>query len=240
MGLPSLVLFARAPEPGRVKTRLAARLTARGAADLYAAFLEDAGRSYLAAGRWRSVLYAEPGPLDPLLAPLFPAPWLGEAQESGDLGQRLRAAFEREFVRGAPVVLAVGSDHPTLPRRRLEQAFTVIEGGADAVLIPAEDGGYCAIGLAAGAPAGEVFRDIPWSTAGVLATTVERLAGSAIRHRVLRAGYDVDRPEDLDRLRRDLSGRDPGEDGYPLATARVLRIGLAEIPAETARLRGSE
>jgi uncharacterized protein len=240
MSLPSLVLFARAPAPGRVKTRLSARLTAHGAADLYRAFLVDAGRSYLSPGGWQSVLYAEPGPLDPLLAPLFPAPWRGEAQAGGDLGQRLREAFGREVARGAPAVLAVGSDHPTLPRRELEEAFLALEEGAEAVVIPAEDGGYCAIGLGAGAPAGEVFRDVPWSTADVLATTISRFESLGLRHRVLRGGYDVDRPEDLDRLRRDLAGRDPGEADYPSATARALGIGLAGSPVENARLRGNE
>jgi rSAM/selenodomain-associated transferase 1 len=227
MGLPSLVLFARAPEPGRVKT------------GLYRAFLEDAARAYPAPDSWRSVLYADPGPLDPLLAPLFPAPWLGEAQAAGDLGRRLREAFEREFARGAPAVLAIGSDHPALPRESLARAFAAMARGDGAVLIPAEDGGYCAIGLSAGVPAAEVFREVPWSTAAVLATTLERLVASGIRHRVLPGGYDVDRPEDVDRLSRELAARDPREEGYPVATARALGVRNA-VRVETATRREPE
>jgi rSAM/selenodomain-associated transferase 1 len=236
MALPSLLLFARAPEPGRVKTRLLERLTAEGAAELYRAFLEDAGRAYLAPGRWESVLCAEPSPSDPRLVPLFPEPWRGETQQGGDLGDRLHRAFDREFSRGAPAALAVGSDHPALPRGRLVAAFAELAAGARAVLVPAEDGGYCAIGLAAGVAAGEVFRGVPWSTANVLATTLDRLEGLGLRPRLLPAAYDVDRPEDIDRLRLDLAGRDPGEEGFPVATARALGVGAG--PAGPARGTG--
>jgi rSAM/selenodomain-associated transferase 1 len=235
MPLPSLLLFARAPEAGKVKTRLAARLTADGATELYRAFLEDAGRAYLAPARWESVLCAEPSPLDPGFASLFPDPWRGERQEGGDLGDRLRRAFEREFARGAPAVVAVGADHPALPRGRLAAAFEELAAGNRAVLVPAEDGGYCAIGLTAGIASGEVFRDVPWSTSSVLPTTLERLEGLGVRHRLLPAGYDVDRPEDVDRLRRELALRDPAEEDYPAATARALRIGVGDGPAGAAR-----
>jgi rSAM/selenodomain-associated transferase 1 len=224
MTLPSLLLFARAPVPGRVKTRLLERLTADGAAELYRAFLEDAAYAYLAPAQWESVLCAEPSPLDPRLEPLFPDPWRGEAQEGSDLGDRLRRAFAREFARGAPAVLAVGSDHPALPRGRLVEAFAGLAAGTRAVVVPAEDGGYCAIGLAAGVPADEVFREVPWSTPNVLAATLERLKGLGVRPRLLPFGYDVDRPEDVDRLRLDLARRDPCEEDYPFATARALKI----------------
>jgi rSAM/selenodomain-associated transferase 1 len=236
MALPILLLFARVPESGRVKTRLLERLTADGAAELYRAFLEDAGRAYLAPGRWESVLCAEPSPRDPRLVPLFPEPWRGEAQQGGDLGDRLRRAFEREFARGSPAVLAVGSDHPSLPRGRLVTAFAELAGGTRAVLVPAEDGGYCVIGLAAGVAVREVFRGIPWSTSNVLATTLDRLEGLGLRPRLLPAAYDVDRPEDVDRLRLDLARRDPGEEDFPVATARALRVGAG--PAGPARGAG--
>ncbi len=230
MALPSLVLFARVPEPGRVKTRLAPRLTEQGAVALYCAFLEDAGRVYRRPALWRSVLCAEPDPFDRLFDRCFPEPWIREAQAPGDLGERLAHAFHREFRRGAPAVVAVGSDHPALSRGRLEEAFTELSSGNLAVLIPAEDGGYCAIGLDAGAPVREVFRGVPWSTAAVLDRTVERLEGAGIPYRVLESAYDVDRPEDLDRLRQDLATRDVAAEDFPSATARALAI-LSQRPA---------
>ena len=222
---PSLVLFARVPVAGRVKTRLAPRLTDEGALRLYRAFLEDAARLYGAVEAWDPVLAAEPDPDAPELAALFPAPWRREAQRPGGLGERLAAAFAREFARGAPAAIAVGSDHPALSRRTVAEALARV-GGGGAAAIPAEDGGYCAIAFSADAPWKEALRDVPWSTAAVLDTTRRRLADCGVELSMLPAGYDVDRPEDLDRLRRDLSARDPQSPDFPTATARAL----AELP----------
>jgi hypothetical protein len=219
----TLVLFARAPEPGRVKTRLAPLLTEKGAARLYHAFLEDAARAYLAPEIWSSVLAAEPDPEHPLLAPLFPPPWRRIAQNGESLGARLRAVFEGEFVRGAAAVLAVGSDHPALPAERLQGAFEEIRRGADAAVIPAEDGGFCAIALSSRAASARIFEDIPWSSASVLAVTLQRLAGAGLSVAILDPAYDVDRPEDIERLRGDLCGVSQDGPDYPRATARALR-----------------
>jgi hypothetical protein len=220
--LPSLVLFARTPAPGRVKTRLVPPLSQEDALRLYLAFLEDAAAISAAPGRWSSVLEAEPDPDDPALAALFPPPWRRRKQAPGDLGERLTEAFEREFSAGAPAAVALGSDHPAMAKRLLEEAFSRLELGGKAVIIPAEDGGYCAIGLAAGVPVREVFLEIPWSTPFVLSATRMRLAALGLEEAVLEPTYDVDRPEDLDRLRRDLARRDPEGRDYPRATGRLL------------------
>ncbi|HSS45565.1 MAG TPA: DUF2064 domain-containing protein, partial [Thermoanaerobaculia bacterium] len=131
--LPRLVLFARAPRAGQVKTRLAPLLTEQGAARLYRAFLEDAARSYLEPGAWDSVLAADPDADDPLFVELFGAPWRRHSQASGDLGARLAYAFQQEFSRGASRVLAVGSDHPALRRRVVEEAFRLLADADQAV-----------------------------------------------------------------------------------------------------------
>ncbi|MDQ2869203.1 MAG: TIGR04282 family arsenosugar biosynthesis glycosyltransferase [Acidobacteriota bacterium] len=220
--LPSLVLFARVPEAGRVKTRLSPRLTDEGALRLYRAFLEDASRLYGAAGSWEPVLAAEPDPDAPELARLFPPPWRRETQAKGGLGEKLADAFSREFSRGAPAAIAVGSDHPALSRGALSEALDRVARGGAAAVIPAEDGGYCAIAFSANAPWEEALREIPWSTDAVLTVTRRRLAESGVELAMLPPGYDVDRPEDVDRLKRDLSSRDPGSADYPAATARVL------------------
>ncbi len=220
---PALLLFARAPEPGRVKTRLSDALSAVEASELYRAFLRDAARLYAGRGAWRTVLCADPDPEDSGLSAIFPEPWQRRAQGPGDLGDRLRRAFEDAFAAGAPSAAAVGADHPTLPVGRLEEVFAALEKN-DAAVVPAEDGGYCAIGLSAGAvfALGDVFRDVPWSTDAVLATTLVRMREAGLSCRRLESSYDVDRPEDLERLRRDLSVRDPGGEGFPLATAECL------------------
>lgn len=225
---PTLVLFARAPVAGIVKTRLAGRLAPEGAARLYEAFLEDAARVYVSPG-WNSVLYADPDPDDPALALLFGPPWRREAQARGDLGVRLAVAFRAENARGAPVVAAVGSDHPALPRRRLDELFRAVgEGrGRDAAVVPALDGGYCAIALSTRIAPDAAFRDIPWSSPGTLHATLDRLRAEGVSVALLDPASDVDRPEDLDRLAEELAARDPSEDDFPRATATALAALLA-------------
>ncbi|MGH9399047.1 MAG: TIGR04282 family arsenosugar biosynthesis glycosyltransferase [Thermoanaerobaculia bacterium] len=230
-GLPALVLFARAPVLGAVKTRLTPALTEEGVLSLYAAFLEDAARVYARTSRWEPVLAALPDPDDPTLTRLFGPPWRRQAQAPGDLGARLEAAFDAERERGAPAVLAVGADHPALPIALVEEAFEAVRLGSDAALIPAQDGGYCAIALNARVPPAAAFRGVPWSTPEVLAVTRAGLAAAGLNVATLGAAYDVDRPEDLDRLRADLARRDPRAPDYPRATA----LALAALDAEAVR-----
>jgi rSAM/selenodomain-associated transferase 1 len=219
--LPTLVLFARAPLPGAVKTRLAGALGSDGAARLYRAFLEDAARVY-AAGSWSPVLYAESDAEAPTLASLFGPPWRRESQVGGDLGRRLAEAFRCERARGAPAVLAVGSDHPALARAALAELFEAIRRGEDAAVIPARDGGYCAIALSERADPDAVFDGIPWSSDATLEATLDRMRRRGLSAVVLDPSYDVDRPEDIGFLRDDLAGRDPTADDYPRATAAAL------------------
>jgi hypothetical protein len=226
----TLVLFAREPVPGRVKTRLAQVVTAEGAARLYRAFLEDASRVY-ADPAWASVVDAEPDPDAADLAVIFPPPWRIERQSPGDLGARLAAAFERERSLGSEVTLAVGSDHPALSRRSLRALFDRVTLGEDAAVIPARDGGYCAIALSAAVEPGTAFRGIPWSSPTTLETTLERLRLAGLSVALADSGYDVDRPEDLDLLRNDLARRDPSEEDYPHATSAALRLLPARTPA---------
>jgi rSAM/selenodomain-associated transferase 1 len=218
---PALVLFARAPVAGAVKTRLAAFLGSDGAAQLYRAFLEDAARLY-AGGRWRPVLYADGDPGDRELADLFGPPWRRETQSSGDLGRRLAEAFRAERARGAKDIVAVGSDHPALARSALSELLEAVARGEDAAVIPAQDGGYCAIALGERADPEAIFESIPWSSAATLEATLRRIRALALSAAVLDPSYDVDRPEDLALLRDDLAGRDPMADDFPRATAAAL------------------
>jgi rSAM/selenodomain-associated transferase 1 len=222
--LPRLLLFARVPVVGRVKTRLAPLLTDEGAARLYRAFLEDAARNCLCPDAWESVLHVEGDPADGGIASLFAPPWRRVSQAGGDLGVRLAFAFSAAFSAGAPAALAVGSDHPGMRHQLLREAFTLLARGAGAVLVPADDGGYCAIGLDRSVPPAEVFRDVPWSSPAVLSATMDRLAALGVKPTLLPTSYDVDRPEDLARLRGDLAARDPDSGDFPRATARALAL----------------
>lgn len=218
---PTLMLFARAPIAGEVKTRLAAALGPVGAARLYRAFLEDAARVYAGPG-WAPVLYADLDPDAPSLVSLFGEPWRREAQAPGDLGRRLTEAFRAEFARGASCALAVGSDHPALARRSLNELLEALSRGSDASLIPARDGGYCAIALSRRAEPAAAFDGIPWSSKDTFAETLGQMKKRGLSVAVLDAAYDVDRPEDLDLLREDLARRDPEGDDFPRSTAAAL------------------
>jgi len=226
----TLVLFAREPVPGRVKTRLARLLTAEGASRLYRAFLEDACRVY-ADPAWTCVVDAEPNPDVTDLAAIFPPPWRLERQAGGDLGARLTAAFDRERALGAGVTLAVGSDHPALSRRSLRLLFERVARGKDAALIPARDGGYCAIALSSAVEPDTVFRDVPWSTPATLEATLDRMKNAGLSVALGETAYDVDGPEDLELLRSDLARRDPAEEDYPRATSAALALLPTGTPA---------
>jgi glycosyltransferase A (GT-A) superfamily protein (DUF2064 family) len=102
--------------------------------------------------------------------------------------------------------LVIGTDCPVLEVAHLQQAAAAL-ATHDAVLIPAEDGGYVLIGLRRAQP--EVFADVAWGTPQVLATTRQRLRSAGLSLRELPALWDIDRPADLARLlatRPDLAG----------------------------------
>lgn len=117
-------------------------------------------------------------------------------QSAGDLGARLRAAFRELRAAGAPRVIALGADSPTLPPERLEEGIEAI-AASDLVLGPTEDGGYYLVGSRVTDEA--IFRDIPWSTERVLEITLDRAAQAGLSVRMLPAWYDID---DLEGLRR--------------------------------------
>jgi rSAM/selenodomain-associated transferase 1 len=214
-------LFAKPAQAGRVKTRLVPPLTAEEAARLYQAFLADAAIT-LGSGapgwEWR-VFSTDPEAQRAAWPPDVPAPAAWHAQEGADLGARLLAAFTRLRRDGAELSVIVGSDHPTLPRSAIERAFRAL-GDADLVLGPALDGGYYLIGLREPAP--DLFRDIPWSTAGVFPRTLERAAALGLRVARTEPAVDVDRPEDLVVIRQLLDTLARSGDPTGARTRRVL------------------
>jgi rSAM/selenodomain-associated transferase 1 len=211
-----LLLLAKPARPGRVKTRLIGDLTPEQAAELQAAFLDDA-LAELAGGRYDLFLAwaLEDGEAPPSL----PWPWL--RQEGADLGERLYRALAGAG-RAYPLVGAVGSDHPTLRRERVEAAFDLLAEGADVVLGPADDGGYYLIAARAQGLAPELFSGIAWSTGEVLAATVERCRRQGLAVGLLPASRDVDTPEDLQALAARLVA---GAESCPATRALLARWG---------------
>ncbi len=217
MTAASLVLFAKAPRPGEVKTRLARALGPEAAADLAGAFLEDGAVRYRRVGEARPILAAAPDAEDPYWRKHFPPPWSIAPQGEGDLGERLGRAFRREFGT-CERVCVLGSDHPALPLDRLA-AFLQEE----AAVWPTEDGGYAALVLSRSARGAELFSGIPWSTGRVLEETLLRARREGLRLAVYPETYDVDLGEDLDRLEEDLRARNSEEPGFPRRTWETLR-----------------
>ena len=196
----ALIVFARAPEPGRVKTRLVPLLGAAGAARLHARMVERALRTALAAGFDNVDLHCSPGVSNVFFEKMQKRFGVGlRSQGRGNVGERMYRAFER-VLRRYPYAVLIGSDCPALRPSDLRTAVRALRAGADAVLSPAEDGGYPLIGLRRASR--RLFDGVSWGGDRVLEQTRRRLARLGWRWQELRTLWDVDRPEDVARLRR--------------------------------------
>lgn len=194
----AVIVFARAPVPGAVKTRLVPLLGAEGAAALHAKLVKHTLATARKATFGRIELHGTPGADDPFFR--YCAGRYGvavAAQTEGDLGTRMLAAFERALA-GCARVLLVGSDCPAMSARCLRHAERALRDGADAVFVPCEDGGYALIGLTR--VDARLFDGIVWGGSSVMAETRARLAALGWTWRELATLWDVDRPEDYERL----------------------------------------
>ncbi len=217
----TLLIFAKEPHPGRVKTRLAASIGAEAACFLYQAFLRDIAHRFGApAGPRSSGMGVEwwvdgsPDSLQPLVG--------GAAlrrQVEGDLGVRLDHAFACAFRRTRGPVAVIGTDCPELTLGHVDSLFSALREKADAALIPASDGGYVAMALSR--QAGEAFSGIPWSTGKVLGATTDALESGGFRVRVFSPLSDVDTPRDLERLARRLADQPSAAPETAAALAEV-------------------
>lgn len=190
-----IVVFAKAPQAGFAKTRLIPALGAEGAAALAHAMLNHTLEQALAAGAQVVELCMSPAPSDPA--------WQGVAlpqaversdQGDGDLGARMGRAMERALALRQSPVLLIGTDCPALTAKYMTEAGRQLEQH-DAVLLPAADGGYVLIGLQAPCP--EVFTGMLWSTQGVAAETLRRLAALGLRVWLGPTLHDIDEAADL-------------------------------------------
>ncbi len=193
-----LVIFAKAPQPGAVKTRLIPALGADGAAALARAMLDHTLQQALAAGLDAVELCMSPAPGDPAwhgAAP--PAGVTCTAQGEGDLGERMDRAMRRALPFPSGPVLLIGTDCPALDSAQLREAARQL-AQHDAVLQPVADGGYVLIGLQAPCPA--IFTDMAWSTSTVTADTLQRLAALGLRVWLGPVLHDIDEAADLAHL----------------------------------------
>ena len=202
MRRPALLVFAKVPEPGRVKTRLCPPLTPRQAAALYQAFLRDALDRYAALAEAASG--AEGGLAIRLhLDGAARRPdWIPDGvevlpQRGASLGERMLRAFVQAFAAGHDRAVVVGTDHPTLPVEFFDLAFDALDDPLTAVLGPSDDGGYYLLGLNDVAP--DLF-DMHYSHPNVFTDTLDRVMELDMTPVVLPAHYDVDDGPALARL----------------------------------------
>ncbi len=250
----ALVVFARAPVVGQVKTRLFSVsgsaagaggpvLSAGEAADLYRAFVADVCARGERSGIGRRRLYVAPSPADVsgpeadrfLKAVADRHGFEVRTQVGGDLGARMDHAIQAELAQGAAGVILVGSDSPTVPTAYFQGAATALlpgppGAGADVVLGPATDGGYWLVG--ARRPCPDLFvPGIGWGTGTVLVATLERLAAARAEGRgvcLMPFFYDVDTPEDLRLLVAHLRLGGEAAAEAPETLRALLHIGLMD------------
>ncbi len=193
----AIVVFAKAPQPGAVKTRLIPALGDDGAAELAAAMLQSTLHSALASTAGKVILAQSPaGDNAAWLKTSLPATIERWDQGDGDLGRRLDRGARRALQRFSRVLL-IGADAPGLTARHFDQALAHL-AETDAVLTPAIDGGYALLGLTRFNAS--LFTDIPWSTSEVAARTRQRLAMADYRLIETAAVRDIDEPDDLSAL----------------------------------------
>jgi len=239
-----IAVMAKAPQPGKVKTRLVPPLAPEEAMALSASFLRDVTENITLASRDAPiqgyVAYAPAGGehlFDGALAPNTPLVLADGAIETPPrvrgFGRSLLHAARGLFARGHDSVCLLNSDSPTLPTALLRQAALALAGAGDRIVLgPAEDGGYYLLGLKA--PHAHLFEDIRWSSEHVAAETCER--AKALRLEIVRLApwYDVDDCTSLRRLVGEVAGGGQRECGAaapypaPATAACVFRLKLAE------------
>ena len=192
-----LLVFAKAPRPGEVKTRLIPLLGAEGAAALHAKLIKHTLTMVRQAALGPIELHGTPADDDFLrhCSGRYDARLVEQC--AGDLGARMRHAFE-QALSDATAAILIGTDCPALTPRHLRQAAQALSNGNDAVFCAVEDGGYALIALSR--CDSSLFGDISWSTATVMQQTRERLTRLRYRWTELDPLWDIDRPADYERL----------------------------------------
>jgi len=194
-------VFAKAPQPGAVKTRLIPVLGEQAATELHCRLVKHALATAAIARIGPAEIWSTDASGNAFITAckrLLGVPV--HLQPEGDLGTRMYAAIADGLTRAGHVLL-IGTDIPAMTYGDLREARDALQDGADAVLGPVDDGGYWLIGLAR--PCEPLFRDIEWSTAAVLEQTRQRLRALGWRWHELAPKWDVDRPEDLSRMSAD-------------------------------------
>lgn len=226
----ALVIFAKAPTPGKVKTRLCPPLTPDEAATLHGSFVLDMlERTKVAAAKlqlpYHRYLACAPSSelvFFKIMEERHGVRLLDQVGES--LGQRMHHTFVDLFAKGYKQVIIVGTDVPTLPLSIYQESLMLL-GKSDVVLGPALDGGYYLIGLKQ--PAEQLFTGVPWSTDQVLAVTQQNAKALGLSVELTSAWRDIDTIADLQSLITECQGdsQKPKQDRtFSMRTAGTLQL----------------
>ncbi|MCP9451710.1 MAG: TIGR04282 family arsenosugar biosynthesis glycosyltransferase [Nitrospira sp.] len=242
----ALVMFAKAPVPGQVKTRLCPPLTPDEAATIHGSFvLDTVERAKAAIDRFKlpvdRFLACAPSSAHPFFKVLEARHHVRLIDQVGDnslgenVGQRMAGVFDRLFAQGYRSVILVGTDVPSLPIEEYRRAFDLLESH-DLVLGPALDGGYYLLGLKRPIP--DLFVDIPWSTALVLKTTQDRARAAGLTIASTAPCQDIDTIDDLTAL-IDMNRLDAAKP-KPQRIFSSRTTGALQLIAERLRVRAAQ
>lgn len=226
----AIIIMAKVPAAGAVKTRLQAVLSPEKCAALAEAFLHDTIKKSQSVCK-NIILAYSPASESKVLKEIA-APEIRLIEQKGDdLGARMTNAFAAAFAESSPVLM-IGTDSPTFPASYLTDAFTALENESEIVLGKAADGGFYLIGLSAPQP--EIFDGIEWSTPRVFEQILQNIKAAGIENtKLVPAHYDVDTPDDFtlltDELRRDQNSQKTAEKTYQwLKTNGLLKNTIIE------------
>jgi len=192
----AVIVFSKAPLPGRVKTRLIPELGAQQACQIHQQLLEYVIENISSINDADVYLHCSPDTSHNFFQYLKAQYRLAlDAQSEGDLGHRMYASIKNGLEEYKKVVL-IGSDCPLISKSYIKQAFDELNR-SDVVLGPAEDGGYVLIGMKK--PRSDIFTDIDWGSERVLQQTIEKIQPDIPV--LLDTLWDVDRAEDVERFR---------------------------------------
>ncbi len=194
--VPSLVVFAKVPVAGTVKTRLVPPLSFEDAAALYTAFLADALTSFATLGA-AVRLYLPPSDAA-MPAGIVPSGVSVHAQRGDGLGDRMDAALSETLGAGFGRAVVIGTDHPTLPLAFVVEALSALATPETVVIGPSDDGGFYLLGL--DRPRPTLFAGMTYSHHRVFDQTRARAIADGARLHVLPPWYDVDDARSLARL----------------------------------------
>lgn len=200
---PWLVLMMKAPEPGKVKTRLGAEIGSERATELYRRFVELLVEKFFSrtSPGWRPVIAYAPADAASVvrdwIEPIASPDAIFLPQPEGDLGMRLKTIFEKGFEEGASAVVALGADCLEITPAEIKTCFDDL-ATHDIIMGEAEDGGYWVIGMSG--PHEMVFESMPWSTGTLASMTRDKIRQVGLTLADQPRKSDIDTRADLERL----------------------------------------